>query len=77
MPPGVDRGSAYRTVTAVVVRATCVVSSAGGQRLTETEPDNPPADQPERGGSFTTLTKKSSIWRTTEMNRSKSTGLVT
>jgi hypothetical protein len=34
------------------------------------------ADQP-RGGSFTTLTKNSSIWRTTAMKLSKSTGFVT
>ncbi|GAA0720335.1 hypothetical protein GCM10010199_25830 [Dactylosporangium roseum] len=34
------------------------------------------AGQP-RGGSFTTLTKNSSIWRTTAMKLSKSTGLVT
>ena len=31
----------------------------------------------QRVGSFTTVTKKSSIWRTTSMKRSKSTGLVT
>ena len=38
-----------------------------------------PADPPSyvRGGNFTTLTKNSSICRTTAMNRSKSTGLVT
>ena len=30
-----------------------------------------------RGGSLTTETKKSSIWRTTSMKRSKSTGLLT
>ena len=36
------------------------------------------ADRPlSRPGSFTTVTKNSSIWRTTSMNRSKSTGLVT
>ena len=31
----------------------------------------------QRRGRRTTVTKKSSIWRTTSMNRSKSTGFVT
>src|SRR5690606_36004783 len=39
-----------------------------GQRL---------ASSPQRRGRRTTVTKKSSIWRTTSMNREKSTGLVT
>ncbi|GAB1688295.1 hypothetical protein KRM28CT15_00980 [Krasilnikovia sp. M28-CT-15] len=36
-----------------------------------------PAKSAQRGGSFTMLTKNSSIWRITAMNCSKSTGLVT
>ena len=37
----------------------------------------PAALTAQRVGSLTTVTKNSSIWRTTSMNRSKSTGLVT
>ena len=36
-----------------------------------------PGCVPHRGGSFTTVTKNSSIWRTTSMKRSKSTGFAT